>query len=296
MVLEEVAVPTYLLKVDMIERTETWNVETLVRWLCEGLKIPTETTPEAVCKAIENLPNSLIGIDDIQRVFLREVQGFEVVNELFAIIQGTSDKHCWIVSCHQPTWTFWDSPATPIRTDFFNHTYSLQPWSVLKMRSTLVDMTNHNGVELDFTSLSSINNSQAIHRAEMAFWRLLTDSTKGNPSTALRLFKQCAVTTADPKSVKVKMFPMNQAETLNRLDDGAGFVLACVLMHNRCTLNELCNSLQIAESVIVSICRQLVEAGVLKTDQQHYQVDSIWFPWIEANLAQKRFIVQRDRR
>ena len=295
MVLGQSSVPTHLLKVEAIVRDGNWTVKTLLDWLCDGLNISRKNSLEEVCSAIEVLPNAIIGIDDIQRVFLRDVQGFEVVNQLFYIIQATCEIHCWIVSCHQPTWIFWDSPSTPIRTDFFQHRYTLKPWSVSEIRNVMFNMVTENKLSLDFSQLTTLNNPQALHRAEMAFWRLLTDSTKGNPSTSLQLFKQCAIRTSIETEVGIQMFSLRQADILNRLDDGSGFVLACVLMHNRCTLDELCNSLQMTPSVVVSICRQLVASSLLIFDEVHYQIDPIWFPWIEANLVQKRFIGSGER-
>ena len=294
MIIDQSSTPTHLLKVESIVRDGNWTVDKLRDWLCDGLNIPRQDSLAEVCSAIERLPNSIIGIDDIQRVFLRDVQGFEVINTLFSIIQATSVTHCWIASCHQPTWTFWDSPSTPIRTDFFQYRYTLKPWSVLEVRTAIVDMIEHKDLSLDFSRLTTLTNPQAIHRAEMAFWRLLTDSTKGNPYTCLQLFKQCAIRTDLEDKVGIQMFSLRQSEILNQLDDGAGFVLACVVMHNRCTLDELCNSLQMPQSLIVSICRQLVASSLLWFDEYHYQIDPIWFPWVEANLAQKRFIGLRE--
>lgn len=284
---------THLLKVEDIIRDGQWTTTTLFKWLCDGLNIEPQDNVEDICDAINNLPNSLLGIDDIQRVFLRDVQGFEVINCLFSIVQATSICHCWIVTCHQPTWTFWDSPSTPIRTDFFRHRYTLSPWSVVQIKDAFGTMIQDQGLSMDFSGLTTIANPQGVHRAEMAFWRLLTDSTKGNPATSLYLFKQCAMKTEDPKIVGIGMFSMTQTETLNQLDDGAGFVLACVLMHNRCTLEELCNSLQMPQSLVVSICRDLVSLSLLFRDGLHYHIHPMWFPWVEANLAQKRFIGQR---
>ena len=61
------------------------------------------------------------------------------------------------------------------------------------------------------------------------------------------------------------------------------------------TIEEICNSLQMTQSVVVSICRQLVASSLLNFDDVHYQIDPIWFPWVEANLVQKRFIGSGDR-
>ena len=106
MVMEQSNAPAHLLKVETIVRDGDWTVKKLLDWLCDGLNIPRQDSLENVCSVIEGLPNGIIGIDDIQRIFLRDVQGFEVINQLFYIIQATCGVHCWIVSCHQPTWTF----------------------------------------------------------------------------------------------------------------------------------------------------------------------------------------------
>ena len=84
MVMNQAHTTTHLLKVESIVRDGNWTVKKLGDWLCDGLNIPRQDSLTAVCAAIEKLPNSIIGIDDIQRVFLRDVQGFEVINQLFS--------------------------------------------------------------------------------------------------------------------------------------------------------------------------------------------------------------------
>lgn len=288
-----------LLQVNHIVRDENWTVEAMLFWLCEQLNLSNTTNlqgehaVEEVCRAILDMPQTIIGVDDIQRVFLRDVKGFEVLSQLLSIIQATSTHHCWVVTCHSATWNFWNSPSTSIRVDFFTAVYTMHPLDVSTMRDTIVDMLETNGVEVDFSTLSSLDNVQAVHRAQMAFWRLLRDSSKGNLSTAIELFKTTLKESTESKQLSVQMFSLQYAEELANLDDGSNFVLACVLMHNRCTLTELIQSLQMSAQELVVVCRNLESKRILKQVDHRFQIDLIWYPWVEANLWQKRFVGQK---
>jgi len=146
--------------------------------------------------------------------------------------------------------------------------------------------------------LSSIDNPQATYRAEMAYWRLLVDSTRGNPSTAMKVFCDSLIQiplgdSAEGSGVGVEMFSLKQSELLNALDEGAGFILACILLHNRCTLEEIVHSLDMQVDNVLSICRMLVSENICTISDGRYQIDKVWYPWIQANLSQKRFIGQK---
>ncbi len=281
---------TKMLAVAHIVRDENWTTETLLVWLSEQFDVPPQQDFTTLSATVRSQPSMLIGIDDIQRVFLRGVQGFEVINRLFDFIQGTATKHCWLLTCHAATWNFLSSPSTPVRTDFLRHVFPMKPLSVSQVRSVILGSLAEQSLTIDFSTVSALDNPQSIYRSEMAFWRLLVDSTKGNLSTARQVFCSSVVQTNDSSTVGVRMFALNQNETLHRLDDGVGFVLACVLMHNRCTLNEIVHSLQMNQQVVISICRQLVTLGICIETGDRYQVDLVWYPWVEAYLWQKRFI------
>ena len=123
--------------------------------------------------------------------------------------------------------------------DFFQHKYTLKPWSVSEIRNEMFNVITENKLSLNFSQLTALNNPQALHRAEMAFGDYLQIPLKGTFNIP-PAFKQCATRTTIETEVGIRMFSLRQADILNQLDDGSGFVLACVLMHNRCTLEEIC--------------------------------------------------------
>ena len=84
------------------------------------------------------------------------------------------------------------------------------------------------------------------------------------------------------------MFSLKQPEILNSLDEGAGFILACILLHNRCTLEEIVHSLDMEGANVLSICRMLVSENICTISDGRYQIDQVWYPWIQANLSQKK--------
>ena len=168
---------THIFSMESVARDGNWSVEALSRWMASSLGLSEVDSESELLKTLNSLPPTIFGMDDVQRIFLRDVQGFSVLNSLFGIIQGTSDTHCWLLTCHLSTWDFLNSPSTPIQTNFFRSIVEVPPWSVHQVQHHFSTMVKKRSMDLNFTSLTRLNNPQSLHRAETAFWRILTDKS-----------------------------------------------------------------------------------------------------------------------
>ena len=282
----------HMFSVDNVIRNNTWSVTSLNQWILQS--IGASDLEQDLITYLRSKPPTIFGIDDVHRLFLRDVSGFEVINYLFSIVQSTSDRHCWIMTCHLPTWSFLRSPSTPIQTDLFRSVIHLPPWSTSTLKEELTAMSLKHGVHLDFSSLSKISNEQALHRAEMAYWRLLFDASKGNPSIAKLLFTQSLFQSDQESVALVYLFPLMSSEILNDLSDDAYFVLASILLHDHLRFEELKQSLQMNVSQLQVICRNLIDRAIIHKTERGYEVYPMWLPFVEGMLLQKRFIGQWD--
>jgi hypothetical protein len=281
-----------MLSVENVIRNDRWSVESLNAWMLTSTG--ASDLDQDLVTYLRSIPSTIFGIDDVHRLFLRDVSGFEVINYLFSIVQSTSDHHCWIMTCHLPTWSFLRSPSTPIQTDLFRSILQLPPWSAAVLKEELTAMSSEQGVALDFSTLSKISNLQAIHRAEMAYWRLLFDASKGNPSIAKLLFTQSLFQSDDDTCAMVYLFPLMSSQILQELSDDAYFVLASILLHDHLRFEELTQSLQMNVSQLQVICRNLMDRAIIHQTERGYEVYPIWLPFVEGMLLQKRFIGQWD--
>ena len=98
---------------------------------------------------------------------------------------------------------------------------------------------------------------------------------------------------SDQGEVLVRLFPLMNSETIQQLDDISCFVLACIVIHNHLRFEELCRSLQMRQSVVQSTCRNLLAMEIIHFTDRGYEIQPMWFPWVEGVLVQKRFISVR---
>ena len=295
---EEYGIPTHSFLTEEIERNESWNRLTVLRWIARSLNIEAESihTTQDVIEALQKRENTIFFLDNVHHVFLRIVEGFVVLDTLFTIIQETSNRHCWVLSCHLPTWRFITSPATPIQSNFFRTEVHIVPWSVQRLQSTMKSYIEEKEYELDFSSLTTLKNPQSVHRAQMSYWRLLADASKGNPSIAFELFVLSLFQEEErdnDTTLLIKLFPLLKTTEIQKLDDMSCFVLSSIVLHQEIQFAELCRSLQINAEIIQSICKNLVDMDIVVLKEEGYVVRSIWYPWVERVLLQKRFISMR---
>ena len=120
-------------------------------------------------------------------------------------------------------------------------------------------------------------------------------ASKGNPSTAFELFLLSLFQEegAKSKTLPIKLFPLLKTTEIQKLDDMSCFVLSSIVLHQEIRFSELCRSLQIGSEIIQSICKNLVDMDIVVLNDQEYMVRSIWYPWVERVLLQKRFISMR---
>ena len=291
----DIAVHTFL--TGDIDRNKNWNRLTVLRWIAQSLQVETSEihSTQDVIDVLQKRESTIFFLDNVHHLFLRIVEGFVVLDTLFTVIQETSNQHCWVLTCHLPTWRFITSPATPIQSNFFRTEVQIAPWSVQQLQVNLKKYMDEKEYALDFSSLTALKNPQSVHRAQMSYWRLLADASKGNPSIAFELFLLSLFQNEGSlnKTLPIKLFPLLKTTEIQKLDDMSCFVLSSIVLHQEIRFSELCRSLQIGSELIQSICKNLIDMDIVVLNRQEYMVRSIWYPWVERVLLQKRFISMR---
>lgn len=291
---KEQDLPIHLFDTSNVFRDDDWDNTDVLCWLARSLDLDPSSiqTSHDMIQALQDRPPTIFGLDNVHHIFLRIVEGFVVLDSLFTIIQETSNRHCWLLTCHLPTWKFITAPANPVQSNFFQSEVYLEPWTAHELRGHILDYVAEQGKILDFSSLTTLKNPQSVHRAEMSYWRLLTDASKGNPSTAFELFLLSLFyeKELDTNILCIKLFPLLKTTEIQKLDDMSCFVLSSIMIHQQIRYEELCRSLQIHAEVIQSICKNLVDMDIIVHHNQEYAVHAIWYPWVEKVLLQKRFM------
>jgi hypothetical protein len=238
-------------------------------------------------------------VDDMERLFLREVGGFAALRIVLQVLHATSDEHFWVCGFHGPTWSYLRGVPGVFDPAFFQRVHALPLLGPEQLGRWLRTAAQQAELELSFDELagigpSTIEATRLRNRAQAAYWRLLADSSAGNPSVARCLF--LAGATVDDGALQMGLFDAPVAAQLQDLNDNELFVLTAVVVHDRLAVEQLARALNLPRSGVRTACQRLVTRGILASDSfedsSTYRLELPWLPAVERHLRNKNFLAR----
>ena len=238
-------------------------------------------------------------VDDMEQLFLREVGGFAALRVVLQVLHATSDEHFWICGFHGPTWSYLRGVPGVFDPAFFECVHVLPTAGPDALGRWLRTAAQQAELELSFEDLAGIgpNTLEAArlrNRAQAAYWRLLADSSAGNPQVARSLW--LAGATVEGALIRVGLAEAPVAAQLQDLSDNELFVLTAVVVHDRLAVDALARTLNLPRSGVRTACQRLVARGVLASDgfedSSTYRLELPWLPAVERHLRNKNFLAR----
>ncbi len=239
-------------------------------------------------------------VDDMERLFLREVGGFGALRAVLQVLHATSDEHFWICSFHGPTWSYLRGVPAVFDPAYFERVHTIEPIGPEDLGRWLGTTAQQAELELSFDELAGIgpNTLEAPRlraRAQAAYWRLLADSSAGNPQVARCLW--LAGASLEGQRLGMGLFDAPQTTQLQDLSDNELFVLTAVVVHDQLGVDELARALNLPRSGVRTACQRLVARGMLASDgfedRSMYRLELPWIPAVERHLRNKNFLARR---
>jgi hypothetical protein len=238
-------------------------------------------------------------VDEMEWFFLREVGGFAALRVVLQTLHATSDEHFWICGFHGPTWSYLRGVPGVFDPAYFERIHALPSVGPEAMGRWLRTAAQQAELELSFDDLAGIgpNTLEAGRlrtRAQAAYWRLLADSSAGNPLVARCLWLDGARIEGDRLRVGLSDAPV--AAQLQDLSDNELFVLTAVVVHDQLAVLQLARALNLPRSGVRTACQRLVARGVLSSDgfedSSTYRLELHWLPAVERHLRNKNFLAR----
>jgi len=261
----------------------------LVALLAEQLGIEAKSS-KTMIEVLRELPSRVICIDEMQRSMLRDVGGYDAIQTLLAIMQGTAHQHFWVGTFHLHSWIFLHSASTPVNLSIFRKTIHIKSLGVNQVEDWILERCKVANIELDFSEISTISNEESLRRARLLFWRLLTDLSNGNPGVIEQFWISSMRKGSSEREVKIVLFTIPDEKILDSLTDTEAFILAYLLIHDDLSLPMLQRSLNIHLPLVQVACRHLLGLGLIVKKQERYEIHDWWWPLIERFLVKKRMI------
>ena len=268
-----------------------------LRWLASVANLENQSSKEDLILAFKKIPPTLFLLSNLNRLFHRAVGHYDGLDAVLAVMQATGRHHFWVASFHDPAWSFLQGMAHVGHVNVFSQRIRLGALNPADLSQWLESHTRTVGIEPNFDSLLQRKNSgpdhaRVLERTERAYWRLLADSSQGNPSVAVRLWMDSLKSSKErPDVVHVSLFTARNSEELDELSDDELFALTALILHDELTVSELHTVLNQTESNVRALCRGLEQRALVReTETGRYKVRLTWLPSVERHLRRRSFM------
>ena len=239
---------------------------------------------------LRTLDSEVICFDNLHHAMFRDVNGYQYIKDMLAIMQGTAHQHFWVVVCHYHSWAYLHSPVINVNLHIFRKEVFIKPKSFQELQHWVLERAEKLGFQLQFPEFSSLKTEEAKRRYQLAFWRVLADLSNGNPSVAELFWLDSLRKGDDENTLQMVLYSIPSSETLKGLQDTDYFVLASTLLHGGLSIEELQETLQVSFAVVQSSCRNLLGLGLIQKIDARYFIEPRWSASIEDILVKKRMI------
>ena len=254
---------------------------------------------ETLIEVLNSLPSKrIIIIEDIQKMFLRTVNGFDGIKVLFKILAWTNKNIFWLVSCTIYAWNFLKQSLSI--DDYFSNVVIIekvqedQVIEIIKKRNDISGLNvviEPNGNKLALKKLKGLNEADKQAFLFKSYFKELADFSESNISLALLFWLLSTKEITDNKLI-IGHFNTPDLSFVKVMNIDRILVLMALILHDG--LNEIelsrVNNITREEAKLKLI--MLLEDGIVYLQNKRYLVNPLIYRNVIKLLKSKNLIQQ----
>jgi hypothetical protein len=252
-------------------KTKLTRPAKVVHWLSDVFGFsPRANSEKELIERIRDDKHPVVAIDSCENLFLRYVGGFDGWEAFIRVVTATSDNVLWVLAINHAAWDYLHN--TSGRVHYFRRVLELPSWSEDEIRRLLMTRMRRARFRVSFsdlvvTELEGTSLSAQIGRTAQGYFRLLWDSTGGNPRLASHLWLDSLVPDGE-REMRVHLFASPPIVELERLPDDIIFVLTTITAHENLSAEEVARTTNLPLDFCTFACHFCRERGFLELDGQ----------------------------
>jgi len=153
-------------------------------------------------------------------------------------------------------------------------------------------------MDLDFSNLvlpyklDDLDHATIDERNRVGFFRILSNASDGNPSSALRLWMRSIVKAPDGKII-VRLPNIKQTQALESLDLTTLLVLRSITQCGMAAQDDIVKILYLPENEVAGAIRYLVNQEWIESENGFYYLNWDWFRPITRVLSRKNLLTYK---
>ncbi len=259
--------------------------------LAEAFSLDADATINDVERALSELEKPVVClVENLQNLFLRTVNGFDLLEEFLAMITRTHVKVYWVFSCTWYSWAFLDKVINISR--YFQRVINLSGLSSNAIEKIIMKRHRLTGYELEYEVPPGIAKSRRFRKLsgrteqqqflhEMLFEQLNKLAT-GNISVAM-LFWLLGIKRFEENKMYVDPDISLDFSFINRLPAEELFTLGGIIQHEVLVAEEHAQVFNMAFQDSTTLLERLHNRGILQSTEDGFRVHPFLFrPVVQA--------------
>ncbi len=264
-------------------------------WLAEALALPADPAAplHGLPATLDELPPSLVVLEEVQLAFLRTVHGFDGLRALLQVVARTGDRHFWVLSMHGPAWHYLTGLGGLLNLQMFRTVLEVPPWTPAELRLLVDGRARSCGAPCGYEELVRAqplggDPEVARERTIAAWYRLLAEAAHGGPGIALRMWTSSLSGGED--GVSVRPGGRLEARLPDDLSDSELFVLAALRVHDVLSEDELQRVNNLDPMIVRATIKRLQARGLAWHKAERVGVKPRVQPAVTQVLRRRQFL------
>ncbi|UCF37666.1 MAG: cation:proton antiporter [Acidobacteriota bacterium] len=251
---------------------------------------------------VEGLPGRhVVVLEDIHKLFLRSMGGFEGLRSLLLLIAKTNQKIFWVLSLRESSWRYLSTPVD--LADFFTFVINMENLSKDEIESVIMTRHRLSGFDLEFLPdrytlerrryrRAKKSDQQAMLRKE--FFGQLSKASEGNILAAIFGWLG-SIGEVRGNTLEMKPFKRMNFDFLRRMDVDELLTLGMVIQHGNLSPAEHCSIFggSAEESLSTLTCLANINLMVCTEDKAgtpHFSINKIVYKPLSRELRERNIL------
>ncbi|MGN8224821.1 AAA family ATPase [Gracilimonas sp. BCB1] len=291
-----------LTKHDVIEinfEDTIWTVDKITEQISDALKLDEPESIEDLIAAIKRKKKRVVIIlENIQNCYIRNISGFEAMEQLLLLISETNKEIMWVASATRYGWLFLDKVLNI--ADYFTHAVETDNLNDQQIEALILKRHRASGYQLKFIPDDSTKKSRNFRKLmddeektqkylQDRYFEKLAKLSEGNSSIAM-IFWIRSIREYDDTHFYINPFDFTAINRIDELDSTELFALAAFVLHDSLMPEHLAKVLNQPLRDSKLLVSRLTSRSILFKTEHGYMLNHLIYRQVVRVLKEANFI------
>ncbi|HBQ61859.1 MAG TPA: hypothetical protein DD671_20210, partial [Balneolaceae bacterium] len=186
-------------------------------------------------------------LENVQNCFIRNLSGFDAMEQLLLLISETNKEILWIASSTRYGWLYLDKVLNVV--DYFTHAVETDNLTAQQIEELVLKRHRASGYQLKFLADEAAKNNRSYKKhlddeeksqeyLKGRYFEKLAKMSEGNSSVAM-IYWIRSIKEHDDTHFYINPFEFGAVNRIQQLDSNELFALAAFILHDTMTADEL---------------------------------------------------------